>query len=79
MKFSFQTAVLLVFEVDLEGEEEAEPRPMAEPIPGYPGQEIESVRALPLAETGAAEFVEKTQSTVAEVSPALEALAQSQA
>ncbi|NRB76165.1 MAG: hypothetical protein HRU46_17535 [Verrucomicrobiales bacterium] len=50
-----------------------------ETIPGFPGQEMETVQAFPLEEMGAAEFVEATRSTAAQLPPAREALAESQA
>lgn len=48
-------------------------------IPGFPGQEMETVQALPLQDLRGAEFVDPPRTTPVQLSPPREALAESQA
>ena len=47
-------------------------------IPGFPGQEMETVRALPLQDLREAEFVEATRTTAWQLPPARETALESQ-
>ena len=66
--------------LDVEPEVGAAPRGPKIPktIPGFPGQEMETVRALPLQDLREAEFVEATRTTAWQLPPARETALESQ-